>query len=327
MSIPLKTGWSWISVNLDLTQTQGVLNKCINSSDPWTKGDIIKDPASQLFSTYSQIRDRFEGDIDHLHHSLIYMVYAKNGNMMRIAGDQLAPDSMHITLRGDGRWNAMPCLLNQATTVMEALSDYYDKATPGDLLKSHDRFAYFSQDKKWEGNLTTVRPGEGYLFRRMGQGSADIRFYNRSAQNNRKQQSPSLEGRSGEATFTNPGAATNMTMIAKLNSEAINAQGNKREAIKVYVGNELAAIAEPIDSLYFITIQSDKSGALRFETEDGTLLTAEQPISYASDAHAGSLNAPIILNPTDYRPYKIIENNHVIIIRNNEKYDITGKKL
>ena len=118
-----------------------------------------------------------------------------------------------------------------------------------------------------------------------------------------------------------------MTMIAKLNSEAINAQGNKREAIKVYVGDELAAIAEPIDSLYFITIQSDKSGALRFETEDGTLLTAEQPISYVADAHAGSLKAPVMLRMDEHRPYKIIEDNHVIIIRNNEKYDVTGKKL
>lgn len=27
------------------------------------------------------------------------------------------------------------------------------------------------------------------------------------------------------------------------------------------------------------------------------------------------------------RPYKIIENNHVVIIRNGEKYDVTGKKL
>ena len=135
------------------------------------------------------------------------------------------------------------------------------------------------------------------------------------------------EGTNTGSEFTNPSAATNMTMIAKLNSEAINAQSNKREAIKVYVGDELAAIAEPIDSLYFITIQSDKSGALRFETEDGTLLTAEQPISYVADAHAGSLNAPIFLKPTDHRPYKIIEDNHVIIIRNNEKYSIDGKKL
>ena len=326
MSIPLKTGWSWISVNLDLTQTQGVLSKCINSSDPWTKGDIIKTPASQQMATYSEIRDRFDGDLDHLHHSLIYKVLTHNGNTMRIAGDQLAPDSMHITLRGDGKWNALPCLLNQTTTLSEAMADYYDHATAGDIIKAKKHFAYFSADKRWVGDLTALTPGEGYLFRRMGAGNVTVNFYDKSAKAAPKRVVAAKATNTG-SEFTNPSAATNMTMIAKLNSEAINAQGNKREAIKVYVGDELAAIAEPIDSLYFITIQSDKSGALRFETEDGTLLTAEQPISYVADTHAGSLKAPIFLKPTDHRPYKIIENNHVIIIRNNEKYSIDGKKL
>lgn len=325
MSIPLKAGWSWISVNLDLTQTQGVLSKCINSSDPWTKGDIIKNPAAQQMSTYSQIRDRFEGDLDHLHHSLIYMVYTHNGNTMRIAGDQLVPDSMHITLRGDGKWNALPCLLNQTTTLSEAMADYYDHATAGDIIKAKKHFAYFSADKRWVGDLTALTPGEGYLFRRMGQGNVTVNFYDKSAKAPKRV--VAAEPTNNGSEFTNPSAATNMTMIAKLNSEAINAQGNKREAIKVYVGDELAGVAEPIDSLYFITIQSDKSGALRFETEDGTLLTAEQPISYVANAHAGSLKAPVMLRMDEHRPYKIIENNHVIIIRNNEKYDVTGKKL
>lgn len=49
---------------------------------------------------------------------------------------------------------------------------------------------------------------------------------------------------------------------------------------------------------------------------------------YAPDSHHGSLKAPIVLKPCDdNRPYKIIENNHIIIIRNNEKYGIDGKKL
>ena len=47
-----------------------------------------------------------------------------------------------------------------------------------------------------------------------------------------------------------------------------------------------AELIIPIDSLYFLTIQSDQVGV-----------------------------------------YKIIENDHVIIIRNGERYDITGKKL
>ena len=29
----------------------------------------------------------------------------------------------------------------------------------------------------------------------------------------------------------------------------------------------------------------------------------------------------------DINAYKRIENNHAVIIRNNEKYDVTGKKL
>ena len=48
---------------------------------------------------------------------------------------------------------------------------------------------------------------------------------------------------------------------------------------------------------------------------------------YSLFCHYGTLRAPIILKPGDNRPYKIIENDHVVIIRNNEKYDITGKKL
>jgi hypothetical protein len=51
-------------------------------------------------------------------------------------------------------------------------------------------------------------------------------------------------------------------------------------------------------------------------------------INYSADSHHGSLKAPIILIPADTDGVrKLIENQHVIIIRNNEKYDITGKKL
>jgi len=50
-------------------------------------------------------------------------------------------------------------------------------------------------------------------------------------------------------------------------------------------------------------------------------------VSYQPNAHHGSLEAPIILKPGDNRPYKVIENDHVVIYRNNEKYDVTGKKL
>ena len=127
-----------------------------------------------------------------------------------------------------------------------------------------------------------------------------------------------------------------MTIIAQVQSD--NVQSTK--AIRVYVGDELAAVAEPItitdyqspitndDVFYFLTIQSDKTGALRFEMEGQTLQPENGAIHYSTDSHAGSLKAPIMLRPAeDDRPYKIIEEGHVIIIRGGERYDVTGKRL
>ena len=50
-------------------------------------------------------------------------------------------------------------------------------------------------------------------------------------------------------------------------------------------------------------------------------------VNYVPDSHHGSMKSPIILRKDTDRPYKIIENDHVVIIRNNEKYDVTGVKL
>ena len=102
-----------------------------------------------------------------------------------------------------------------------------------------------------------------------------------------------------------------------------------RAADRAAVSERLdAAVATPIDSLYFLTIQSDKVGELRFEMNGETYVPVCGSINYSADAHHGSLKAPIMLRKDDeVGVYKIIENDHVIIIRNGERYDITGKKL
>ena len=139
-----------------------------------------------------------------------------------------------------------------------------------------------------------------------------------------------------QSAFSNPKASSNMTMIAMVEQSAISSQ---QSAIRAYIGEELVGVAEPImvddEPLYFLTIQSDATGTLRFETADGTSLTAvddatsrDLDISYSADTHHGTMKAPVLLRPAEEsRPYKIIENDHVVIIRNNEKYDVTGKKI
>jgi len=352
-NIEINAGWNWISTNLNLQPEKALLNQVMTAAEPWTEGDLIKNPATRKFSTYSETQDAFTGSLSAWDYKQMYMVYAANDNIMRLSGEQLTEADKQITLHGDGQWNPLPCLFEQNTPVTEAMAGYFNDANPGDLLKAHNRFAVFSSDKRWVGDLTALRPGEGYLMRRMGTGSVTVNFYDQTSNAPKR---ASLSEASPLASFSNPKASTNMTMIARLENEKMEKWEN--EKIRVYVNNELAAVAVPLslegeelcsierpvdgrrtsgERFYFITIQSDKVGDLRFELEDGTILTPlstegaspliNSSLTYTPNAHHGSLKAPIMLKPTNERPYKIIEDNHVVIIRNNEKYSITGTKL
>ncbi|MBR1808546.1 MAG: hypothetical protein IJ776_04075 [Paludibacteraceae bacterium] len=307
-NISLQPGWNWTSFNINVNADKtGVINNVMTASDPWTEGDLIKNPVTRNFCTYSDSLEQFVGSLYHFRYIYTHMVYCKEGNTMRVTGRRLPQDSMRVTLRGGGQWSPLPCLYAESTPIAEALADYLDNATPGDLLKSHDRFAVFSEDRRWVGDLTAIRPGEGYFLRRMGAGDVTIRFYNTPAAA-APQKAPAFQGN----------GATTMTIIATVEGDGL----------KAYLDDELVGVAMQIDSLYFLTISTDNMGELRFTTEDGTPLVSEMPITYAADAHHGSLKAPVILKPSDPdRVRKVIEDNHVIIIRGGERYDVTGKKL
>ena len=254
----------------------------------------------------------------------MYMVYSATNNTMRVSGENLDEDSMKISVRGDGQWSPMPCMFDRRVSVTEALADYYQKAGTGDMIKSHHSFATFSADKRWVGDLTALQPGEGYLFRRMAPATVEIAFHKQTASAAPKRSTDRYADRTQNTDlFSNPKAATNMTMIAILEGLTMS---NKR--LEVYVNGERAAMTTPIDSLYFLTIQSDQIGELTFEINNETYVPVGGTITYTADSHYGTLKAPVVLRKTDeVGVYKIIENDHVVIIRNNEKYDVTGKKL
>ena len=158
----------------------------------------------------------------------------------------------------------------------------------------------------------------------MALGTVTIPFYRQSASNAPRKANAHVDA---DIVFSNPNAATNMTMIAEVDGLPVTGDG-----LRVFVGDELAAVATPLtideDTYYFLTIQCDKVGELRFEMDGQTLQPENGAINYSTDSHAGSLKAPVILKPAEETGvYKIIENDHVVIIRNNERYDVTGKKL
>jgi len=330
-------GWNWVSWYL--RPTNSLLDYLFPIESGFSEGDIIKSPASQAFAelTVTPESATWKGSIKGTNYKNMYMVRTENGFNTTIEGKPLTDTERTLTLRTG--WNSVAYLLSEPASTRDALADYYDKATVGDIIKSRTQFAVFTENNKWEGSLQTLRPGQGYLFKRNGTGAVTMKYVKNSSAN-APQRAKTNQLSSADNSFSNPKASSNMTMICRMDNGQWTMDNS---SLRAYIGDELVGIATPItrnpssvtegEALYFLTIQSDIVGELRFETEDGTALTpvtdnrSPLTITYSSNAHHGSLKAPIILRPTDNRPYKIIENNHVIIIRNNEKYSIDGKKL
>ncbi|MBO7459198.1 MAG: laminin G domain-containing protein [Paludibacteraceae bacterium] len=323
--LALEEGWNWISWYLQ--PTSSYTNDLLTAEQGLNNGDIVKSPINQQFSEFvlNDTAAAWKGTLRELSNKYMYMLRLAEPMTLNIEGKTLTDDQRVVTLRNG--WNSLSYMLDAPAIIRDALADYFDNASVGDVIKSKTQFAVFTEDSKWEGSLQTMQPGKGYLFRRLGEGNVTMRYTKPTASNVQRRALAAAQDNSSE--FTNPKAASNMTMIA-----TINAEGNKRSegTINVFIGNDLVGMAEPIlvndEVFYFLTIQSDKVGDLRFEL-DGQALTPENgAILYEADAHSGSLKAPVVLRTADdIRPYKVIENNHVIIIRNNEKYDLNGKKL
>ena len=329
-NIALQPGWNWVSFNLNLLPNNAPINKIVAATKPWTEGDIIKNPATQHFTTYSDSLDAFVGMFDYFRYIYTYMVYCEEGNNIYVSGSALPADSMHLTVRGGGRWTQLPYLLQETTPVAEALADYYENASAGDMVKSHDRFAVFSQNGRWVGDLIALRPGEGYFLRRMQDGDAVINFYSQPADASMRNNVRMSSSATIKPAFRNPEAATNMTMVAQIEDEVQTDGGT----MCVYVGDRLAAVANPqlIDGkpLWFLTVQSDRAGELRFECGGVALVPEMGTVAYAADAHAGSPESPVMLKAgirTEERTEKRVINGVFYIFRNGRMYDAQGKTV
>ena len=335
--LSLLEGWNWVSMYIRPISDK--LDYLFTIESGFSEGDLIKSPSGQSFAELTVTPDTaaWRGKLTSVNYKNMYMMRTRDGFNTTVEGKALTDDQRTLTIcKG---WNAIAYLLSEPASTRDALADYYDKATVGDLIKSRTQFAVFTENGKWEGSLQTLRPGQGYLFRRLGDGYVTMKYVKKA-----KTSAPLRANRASETdnptpmenAFSNPAAASNMTMIARIENGE-----QTYTTLRAYIGDELVGVATPLslggragEGLYFLTIQSDRSGTLRFETEDGTILTpspcgeARGEVLYAPDAHAGSIESPVVLMPMDNTGvYKVFEDGHIIIIRDGERFDLTGKKL
>ena len=395
--LTLQPGWNWLSLYLKPTYRSD-LTRLFCSSDAWTNGDIIKNPEEQYFAEYQMNTSpiRWYGTLSTIRYRSIFLAHVSNPILLQIEGDRLDDEGRTLTL--EQGWNVLPYLLTEKQSLTDALADYYDDASEGDLIKSRDAFAVFSHAGKWEGNLTYMQPGLGYMLRRLAPDPCTFTYYtyNSLEQGTGSQESrinyelriKNYEGNANNAYNAQPyTSATTMSLIAtvelepgvknqeqRLNgsndeiaetkvislsscvlcpSSTESPSSNESLTLAAYIGNRLVGVGYPQqvgttteDAIFFLSIADgaevasgqwavaggqEVSGQIRF-----VLLCNGEPVAhgtrtlpYEQDTVVGTLRKPYritfhTIEDMQDKPYKILENQQIYIIRNENKYNILG---
>ena len=174
----LKKGWNWVSFNI-LSEKLFNLNDLLKSMS-WTEGDIITDMSSGMTLNYENGNWLVAGSSKNV------VISPKNAYAIKVQEDCAFPLTGTVIRNKDERtikvnpgWNGIGYTPVVNLTVETALSDYFDYAESGDVIKSHTEFAYFTKTGntgRWQGSLKYMKPGEGYMMLRKGTTEAKFAY-------------------------------------------------------------------------------------------------------------------------------------------------------
>jgi hypothetical protein len=318
----LATGWNWVSFNVK-SENQIDMSTLLNSMT-WTEGDMVTDLNSDMTLVFKNNQWMASGNPANMiispKKSYAFKVQ-KNGKFLLGGTAIKEKDDRTITVYPG--WNGIGYTPMTNLTVETALSDYYDQAEEGDVIKSHTEFAYFTKSGntgQWRGSLQTLKPGEGYMMLRRG--SADATFtYPFFEQTNH------FSGAAAVPMRTALMAPSTMNISAVV--EGFDVEEGDR--LVAYSGGEVVGTADLVtlddggtmtrSSLpatgFFLSIAGDSQKPIWFaiEREGETVASTKEIMTFQKNAVLGSPKAPTAI--------RFIQDEY----ENGEWYTVAGVKL
>lgn len=275
--VSLADGWNWVSFNMKNDALSSV-NTAMTSGS-WTSEDVVKD--NKYIDMYSANQKQWIGTLSKhgaLSNTQMYKVRSSKAQTLGLTGEAVHPTETTITL-GAG-WNYISYLPLVNMNVSDALKGY--KAENGDVIKSQDAFATYSTANGWEGDLTTMTVGRGYMLKR-GVNASQVSFTYpvESFDSSVKAAAPAKSYR----------YADNMNIIGEV--EGINIEDG--DSLVAYVNGEIRGASRlERNHKVFLTIQGDEDAKVAMVlVRDGEIIaTASNMIGYQSNNVLGTSDAP-----------------------------------
>jgi hypothetical protein len=289
-TIKLYEGWNWMSINVlpDYVKTyQSLLNRM-----PMTNGDLVTDNQSGAVYVYNSQKWISSGMTDDMtvNHKTTYFVKVQKDAEIQVYGSIIKNENDRTIPLVPG-WNTIGFTPMLNLTVEAALADYNNKATEGDIIKSHDEYAVFTVTNgvgRWKGSLKYMKPGEGYMLRR----NADTRitfvypFY--------EPNSTFMDQIADNPVHYAPQRST-MSLTAMV--QGVETQPGDR--LISYSGAESRGqVSADEEGLFYLSVAGDQDVPLWFALErDGEIIaTTSEIMNYSSNAVVGLPDKPTAID-------------------------------
>ena len=290
-TINLDQGWNWISFNVynpDFASLSTVLNRF-----PWQEGDILTDDTEGMTLVYKkgQWMSTTGSKIEDLKLSqtVSYSILVQNQQQIDIWGTAFK-DEEQRTITVKPGWNNIGYTPLVNLPVTTALSDYFDEATTGDVVKNQHDFAMFTADGKgggkWQGTLKYMKPGEGYMIHRQKSSTTTFCYPYYEPGDTYIETTMAISTR----------FASTMTMVA----EATGIDVEEGDHLVAYAGGEvvgettLSPLTSDSSPLFYLSIEGDLEAPLTFAIERGGEIVAMtgELMTYKANDISGSPEEP-----------------------------------
>ncbi len=300
----LKKGWNWVSFNVSSKQLDK-MNLLLNSM-PWQNGDIVTDMSSDTTVVYKDSLWLASGKVKDVPISSkkAYAIKVQEACSIPVEGTVIK-DEDERTIDLKQGWNAIGYTPVTNLSVETALSDYYDYAEAGDVIKSHTEFAYFTKTGsvgRWRGSLQYMKPGEGYMLLRKGTSDASFTYpYYEQANNFFEDASPSAVRK---AAAQSPNTMSVSAVVEGFETEVgdvLVAYANGEVVGEAVVLNgptlETRIATEPTEPIY-LSIAGNAQQPIWFaiERDDEIVASTNELMTFKVNAVIGSPDEPTAIN-------------------------------
>lgn len=281
MKLNLSEGWNWISHNQDADIIVADLQQ-----------DYVNRILSQEGELYNDPKLGFVGRMDDFQATQSIKLQAKQQATYALSGEQFNPSAKTIDLMQGWNWMGYP--VEQVMALDETLA--YLDAEEGDCLASIEGgFAEYANGS-WTGTLTTMTPGQGYLYK---SASPKSFIYRDDIVSKAKAlNAPRLETQVAPWTVNVHAHPSMMCLTAELIDNGSKA-ADDAYFVAAFAGEECRGLGKFVNGRLYLAVYGTKANeTIRFRAVNrgnGDEWSISETIDFNADK-VGSWAAPVQLN-------------------------------